>query len=120
MAPSPLGELEQLRVQLPLDARPLLPQVQRTQRDVSPVRVHDQARVRRGQQLGGGRERRDRARDPARILARYRGQSGRFVLAIRGGDVTGHFHMFWVVFCMLQVRHAISEDRKTDERQLPL
>ena len=116
----PLGEAEQFGLQLLPDTCPLLVQVHGRQADVSPVRVHHQARVRRWQQLGGGRERRDRARDRARVSARCRGHSGRLDRSTGGGHLPGHVHMFRVVFSMLEVRHTVWEERKSDDRTLPV
>lgn len=116
----PRWELEQLGLQLLLYSGLLLFQVHRRQSDVSPVRVHDQTRVRRWQQRGGGGEGRDRARDHVRDPARYEGRFSRLGMGSSFRDFTRHFHMFWVVFNMLEVRHAAWQDRKTNNRRLPL
>lgn len=102
----PWGELQQLSVQLLLNSRLLLVQILRRQSDVSPVRVQDQTRVWRRQQLRGGGERRDDAGDAARSPVPSGGRSVRLDRGASGGHFTGRAHMSPVVYGMLEVRHA--------------
>lgn len=78
---------------------------------MSPVRAHDQARVRRRHQLGGGLERRDAGGEGARCQGRF-GRSGS---GFGGGCYGGHVRVFWVVFSVLEVGHAVRGDRKTED-----
>ena len=107
-----LGVLEQLGVQLLLDARPLPPDEHGRQADVSPVRVQHQTRVRRRHQFASVGKRGDEALGRRRTSG---GNAGEFAGRRRTtrGRFTGHYEMFWCFCCMRDISHAVSERGRT-------